>query len=500
MNFKKLLTPAINWVFQIAKNQTHSLQVIVYPGTEQKSFKKHFAQAHAEHDFKTINQELIEKPQAITKLKSATGHVWICYVNVESAYAWSRDLSGAIYQLCKSDDIKSVAIRSVGFKVNAKSAVEEGFVVGLENANYHFLNQYKNKTSEFKTEFFLTAHKDNLKKYSAQASAMLMARHLVNLPPNAMNPKTYADLLKKDIPFSKNTTVEVWSTEKCKTERMNLLLAVGAGSENTACMVHIKYRPSKGKKNVAPIAFVGKGITFDTGGLDLKPSSAMRLMKKDMGGSAAVAALAYWVDASGYDRPCDFYLALAENSVDAKAMRPSDVYQSRAGYYVEIDNTDAEGRLVLADVMDVAVTRKDRPSHLIDIATLTGAIKVALGADVAGLFTNDDTLGKQIHEAGEACGEPNWRMPLVSKYFSQLASNFADFRNSAEGFGGAITAALFLEKFAGGVHVDEKAKAPKIKWAHLDVYAWSDKQQGALLSTGGSGQPVQTMIAWLRNL
>lgn len=496
MNFKKLLTPAINWVFQITKNQTHSLHVVVYAGSELKYFKKHFAKLDNDHQFKITNQELIEKPQAIIKLKSATGFVWICYVNAESAYAWSRDLSGSIYQLCKSEEIKSSVIQTVGLKAHSKQAIEEGFVVGLENANYHFLNQYKNKNSEFKTEFFLTANKELLKKYSAQAGAMLMARHLVNLPPNAINPKTYADLIKKDIPFSKSTTVEVWLTEKCKTERMNLLLAVGAASENTACMVHIKYRPNKGKKNVAPIAFVGKGITFDTGGLDLKPSSGMRLMKKDMGGSAAVAALAYWVDASGYDRPCDFYLALAENSVDAKAMRPSDVYQSRAGYFVEIDNTDAEGRLVLADVMDVAVTRKEKPSHLIDIATLTGAIKVALGAEVAGLFSNDDALAQQIHEAGESIGEPNWRMPLVSKYFSQLSSNFADFRNSAEGFGGAITAALFLEKFAGGVHEDSK----KIKWAHLDVYSWSDKPQGAILTTGGSGQPVQTMIEWLRQL
>jgi leucyl aminopeptidase len=175
--------------------------------------------------------------------------------------------------------------------------------------------------------------------------------------------------------------------------------------------------------------------------------------------------------------------------VDAKAMRPSDLYRSRAGYLVEIDNTDAEGRLVLADVLDVAATKKgaDEPEIIIDIATLTGAIKVALGADVAGLFTNDDQLAQQLQIAGQVSGEANWRMPLVQKYFGSMSSNFADFKNSADGFGGAITAALFLEKFCHGV-----------KWAHLDVYCWNDKPTGSLSFAGGSGQPVQSMIEWLK--
>ena len=215
----------------------------------------------------------------------------------------------------------------------------------------------------------------------------------------------------------------------------------------------------------------------------------MRLMKKDMGGAASGVGLAYWVAHSNYGRACDFYLALAENSIDANAMRPSDVYRSRAGYLVEIDNTDAEGRLVLADVMDVAAkkTAKDEPEYLIDLATLTGAIKVALGADMAGLFSNNDKLADQIVKAGQVVGEPNWRMPLVQKYFASISSNFADFKNSADGFGGAITAALFLEKFCNNV-----------KWAHLDIYGWVDKPTGSLSTAGGNGQAVQTLIQWLK--
>jgi leucyl aminopeptidase len=198
--------------------------------------------------------------------------------------------------------------------------------------------------------------------------------------------------------------------------------------------------------------------------------------------------LAYWADQTQFDRPLDFYLALAENSVDSNSMRPSDIYKSHAGFLVEIDNTDAEGRLVLADAMSVATKAKETPAALIDVATLTGAIKVALGADVAGLFSNNDDLADALFEAGDMAGEPNWRMPLVKKYWSSLSSPFADFKNSGEGFGGAITAALFLEKFAGN-----------IPWAHLDVYCWTGTE-GPYSSSGGSGQPVQTLIAYLENL
>jgi leucyl aminopeptidase len=253
--------------------------------------------------------------------------------------------------------------------------------------------------------------------------------------------------------------------------------------------VHLRYRPAKKSKR-KPLAFVGKGITFDTGGLDIKPSSGMRLMKKDMGGAASVIATALWVAESAYEHPCDFYLALAENAVDAEAFRPSDVFTARNGLRVEIDNTDAEGRLVLADGLDVAVTQKgaDEPECVIDVATLTGAIKVGLGAEIAGLFSNDDELANALTRAGHRAGDLNWRMPLYDKYFASLSSPFADFKNSGEGFGGAITAALFLQKFV-------RAK----KWAHLDVCAWTDKAQGALQATGGSGQPVQCLIEFLES-
>ncbi|MFN9068629.1 MAG: leucyl aminopeptidase family protein, partial [Bdellovibrionales bacterium] len=255
------------------------------------------------------------------------------------------------------------------------------------------------------------------------------------------------------------------------------------GSPDAAQLVHIAYRP-KNKSTKKPIAIVGKGVTFDTGGLDLKPAQAMRLMKKDMGGAASVMALAYWADLAQYEHPVDFYLALAENAVDGHSMRPGDVYRSRAGHLVEIDNTDAEGRLVLADALDVAA--ESQPEVIINLATLTGACRVALGVELAGLFCNDDDLAQELAEAGQQSGDPNWRLPLVERYFSSYSSPVADFKNSGESFGGAILAALFLQKFV-----------KNIKWAHLDMYSWTDRTNGIFQSPGGNAQSVQALIHWL---
>lgn len=426
------------------------------------------------------------------------GPVWIIFETAgtatdhdgllnESAYAFARDQFGAVLGQIKALKLKSVSIYFQG----ADNKVAEGAVIGLELASYNFLTHFKSaaeKAEPLKVQ--LNIKNENLESALKKVVAVQIARHLTNLPPNVINPAT-VEQLAYDLPFSKNTEIIVWDEKKCEAEGMGLLCATGAGSPTAPRMIRLKYRPKSKTKNKKPIAFVGKGITFDTGGLDIKPSSAMRLMKKDMGGAASVLALAFWADSSGYDRPCDFYLALAENSVDGFSMRPGDVYKSRAGFLVEIDNTDAEGRLVLSDVMDVASkqTGSDEPEYLVDIATLTGAIKVALGADMAGLFCNDDKLAQSFMAAGQRAGEPNWRMPLIPKLWGDLSSQFGDFKNSGGGFGGAITAALFLQKFTNNK-----------KWAHLDVYCWTDKSTGALSAGAGTGQPVQSVVEWLESL
>lgn len=418
----------------------------------------------------------------------------------DSIYSWTRDQVGSIWNLVKAYQLDQLHVHF--------SQVEDeqiiGGMVGMQMAMYQFKDRFNKKNNEKSVEscavkYFLNTEQGNIevpKELSAQAASISesvnAARHLVNLPPNFLNPKTFAEWVQSEFKNNKSVQITIWDEKRLQKENMNLHLAVGQGAVHPPCLVHIRYRPSqnKGKGPAAkPVAFVGKGVTFDTGGLDIKPSSGMRLMKKDMGGAAAVAGLAMWAHRVNYSKPLDFYLALAENSVDGKSFRPSDVITARNGLQVEIHNTDAEGRLVLADALDVAVTqtKADEPEMVIDVATLTGAIKVALGADLAGLFTNDDDLAEKLSQAGQAAGDLSWRMPLLSKYNGASSSHFADMVNAVDGFGGAITAALFLEKF-----VKQKS------WAHLDIYAWADKAQGALSSSGGSGQAVQALIHFLQ--
>ncbi len=498
MNIDTVLTPFIKFNLGQPKTVPKGFDsfVYVFSADKFKKFKLVVQTIVETHAHSSQQKTILDQSKKTIHFMGIFGPVWIFFANenqhpksqggffAETIYGWMRDQAGGLVSQFKALKVKNVSVDLGNLSLDAI----QGFIVGSELASYIYLQTIQNKTErniEITFKSALKIKSDLVLKAQKKATAINFARHLVNLPPNAVNPSTIELMIKNELSFSKSSTIEVWDYEKCKKENMNLLVAVGQGSKDKPKMIHIKYRP-KGSKSKKPIAFVGKGITFDTGGLDLKPSSGMRLMKKDMGGSAAVLGLAIWADATKYNRACDFYLALAENSVDADSMRPSDVYKSRAGHLVEIDNTDAEGRLVLADVMDVAVTQKETPEYLIDVATLTGAIKVALGADVAGLFSNDEKLSEQILKAGQLSAEPHWRMPLIQKYANSLNSNFADFRNSADGFGGAITAALFLEKFVRGV-----------KWAHLDIYSWSDKSTGAISAGGANGQPVQSLIAWL---
>lgn len=393
-----------------------------------------------------------------------------------------RDAMGPMIMAIEKLDVTSVDINFIG-----PADLLEAATVGLEIALYRYRRVIKREVPKFKI-----AIKAKGKAVSAKAlapgialgEAINMARHLTNLPPNLLNPKTYAEFVSAYFKNLKGVKVEIWDVKKLKSEKCNLHVGVGKGSNRQPRLVRLKY--TGGAKKPA-VALVGKGITFDTGGLDIKPSSGMRLMKKDMGGSAAVLATIFWAATTRAKCNLDVFLALAENAISAKSFRPSDVIRGRNGLTVEIHNTDAEGRLVLADALDVAVGAK--PKYVVDVATLTGAIKVALGSSLAGLFGNDRKLISALHKAGQEAGDFNWPMPLMQKYRSQLNSNFADMINSADGFGGAITAALFLEKFVG-----------EVPWAHLDIYAWKDAADGAWVEAGGSGQAVSCLATWLKDL
>ncbi|GGF87227.1 putative cytosol aminopeptidase [Azorhizobium oxalatiphilum] len=282
---------------------------------------------------------------------------------------------------------------------------------------------------------------------------VLLARELVNEPANVLDPEEFAR--RAELLTSVGVEVEVLDDAALTRIGMRALLGVAQGSIKESRVVIMRW--NGGKAGEAPVAFIGKGVTFDTGGISIKPAAGMEDMKGDMGGAACVTGLMHALAARKAKVNAVGLIGLVENMPDGAAQRPGDIVTSLSGQTIEIINTDAEGRLVLADVLWYA---KDRfkPKFMVDLATLTGAIMVALGTEYAGLFSNDDTLSSQLTAAGQATGERVWRMPLGPEYDKLIDSRFADMKNTGGRNGGSITAAQFLQRY-----VD------KTPWAHLDV-------------------------------
>jgi leucyl aminopeptidase len=271
-------------------------------------------------------------------------------------------------------------------------------------------------------------------------------------------------------------------------QRFPALHAVGTGSDRPPEAVIFSWTGSGARPDTPLVSLCGKGVCFDTGGYDLKPGAAMLRMKKDMGGAAILLGLARLVMALDLPLRLQVRVGCVENSVSGHAMRPSDVLETHAGISVEVGNTDAEGRLVLCDLLAEAAGEK--PDVLIDAATLTGAARVALGPDLPGLFSNNDALALEILAAGNAVQDPLWRLPLWEGYNSWLDSNVADINNvSAKPFAGAIVAALFLKRFVPDA----------IPWAHIDVYAWNDQSRPGR-PEGGEAQTLRALFFALEKL
>ncbi len=358
----------------------------------------------------------------------------------------------------------------------------QAIALGLEVGSYKYLKAMRPNSKKPSIQLF--CNQATSEKFLQEGLQLGLCknftRHLVNTPAQDLNPKSICQnaepILRK-----LGLKVEVWNEKKIVAEKMGLLAAVGKAAAETSQFLILQYRHPQLAKSVAPLALVGKGVTFDTGGLDIKPSDGMRLMKKDMAGAATLLGQALWLGLAKPKAAVNIYLPFAENAVNERAMRPGDVFTSRKGLSVEITNTDAEGRLVLADALDVALNDKSNgalPSAIINLATLTGAARVALGTKIAATFSNNDDLFEKVATSMQQKGEILWRLPLYQDYADELKSPFAELSNSALGrFGGAITAALFLQKFI-----------QNIPWVHFDFYGWTEKTAGALAETGGSGQ------------
>lgn len=282
---------------------------------------------------------------------------------------------------------------------------------------------------------------------------VIIARDLVNEPPNVLFPEEFA---RRASQLRKlGVKVEVLDVKAMQKLGMGALLGVGQGSARPSRTVIMRW--DGGKKGEAPVSFIGKGVCFDTGGISIKPAGSMEDMKGDMGGAACVVGLMHALAARKAKANVVGAIGLVENMPDGNAQRPGDIVTSMSGQTIEIINTDAEGRLVLADVLWY-VAKKVKPKFMVDLATLTGAIVVALGTEHAGMFSNNDELAERLLAAGIECGEKVWRMPLGPEYDKLIDSQFADMKNTGGRHGGSITAAQFLQRFVDGT-----------PWAHLDI-------------------------------
>jgi len=315
----------------------------------------------------------------------------------------------------------------------------------------------------------------------ALAEALFFGRDLINTPANDLGPAEL-EAAAREMGLEQGASVEVTEGSSLLSDNFPMIHAVGRASDRSPRLIDIRW----GSERAPKVTIVGKGICFDTGGLDIKPGSAMALMKKDMGGAASALTFAHLVMQSKLPLRLRVLIPAADNSIAGNAFRPGDVLQSRNGMTVEIGNTDAEGRLVLADALSLA--DEEAPDYLITIATLTGAARVALGPDLPPLYTNDEDLAAGLLASGARVGDPLWRMPLWAPYDKLLKSNIADVNHIAEGsHAGSVIAALFLKRFVANAK----------HFAHLDIFGWVPREQPGR-PQGGEPQSARALFAYFR--
>jgi leucyl aminopeptidase len=314
--------------------------------------------------------------------------------------------------------------------------------------------------------------------------AIWLGRDLINTPPSDMGPDELEEAAR-ELAARFGARISVITGTALLEQNFPMIHAVGRASPRAPRLIDLQWSKPGGRDNAPRITLVGKGICFDTGGLDIKPAAGMLLMKKDMGGAATALTLGHLIMGTGLDLRLRILIPAAENSIAGNAFRPSDVLQSRSGKTVEVGNTDAEGRLVLADAISLA--DEEKPDSILVFATLTGAARVALGPELPALFTNDDAFAASVHTHGLNVGDPVWRMPLWAGYERHLDSDVADMNNVYESpFAGAVTAALFLQRFC------KRAK----RFAHFDLFGWRPAQR-PLGPKGGEPQTARAVFAAL---
>jgi leucyl aminopeptidase len=410
--------------------------------------------------------------------------------NLEKLRAAFAKISGHLRNMNIKEAATSINLNLIpGIRDQVAQAVAEGAMLGLyQYTPYKTVDREDLKDME-KLNIIADGKDFSLiesavKKARIIAGAVYFARDLISAPANEMTPSIMAQKARK-IAARKNVSCKVLDKKKMKEIGMNALLGVASGSCEEPKFIILEY--AGGRKNAAPIVLVGKGLTFDSGGISIKPADKMDEMKTDMSGGAAVMGAI--MAAADLQLPLNItgLIPATENMPGGSALKPGDILKSYSGKTIEVLNTDAEGRLILADAL--AYASKYKPEAVIDLATLTGACIIALGDDVIGMLGTDDKLKKEIDKAAQNTGELVWELPLWESYHELIKSDIADYKNSGGRAAGTITAAAFLSKFTGDY-----------PWVHLDIAgpAWSSKDK-AYVPKGASGVGVRLLVEFLRN-
>lgn len=403
-----------------------------------------------------------------------------------------REAAGIMVSTAKRRGLRTIAIDLThkDFKEDAAEAIATGALL----ADYVF-ETYKKGNPDKKLGTIdilgvdarmVAAMRKRVQHAQTVLDGVTIARDLVNTPAQEMTPAHLAEAAQRIAESSTGTvSVKILNRKECAELKMGAYLAVAQGADHEPKFIHLTYTsPRPTKKSVA---VVGKGVTFDSGGLSLKPADAMMSMKCDMAGAAAV--LGFFATLARLKPRVHVHgvIAATENMVSGKSIRPGDIVHASNGKSIEILNTDAEGRLTLADAMTYIL--KEKPDVLIDLATLTGACVVALGEEITGLMTNDRVLGRQVLEAATRAGEKMWELPLEARYRDQINSDIADLRNiPTSRYGGSLTAGLFLQEFVEGK-----------PWVHLDIAgpAFAERPMSSYLGKGGTGHGVRTLVEFI---
>ncbi|NCJ05791.1 leucyl aminopeptidase [Synechococcales cyanobacterium C] len=398
-----------------------------------------------------------------------------------------RQAAAAVARIARKQRCQTVGLQLPPWNQETASsaqAISEGIELALHQ-DHRFKSEPDLDSAAFPSQIELLGlgHQTAaLERAQQVCSGVILARELVAAPANIVTPVTLADTAT-ELAQTYNLSLEILEREDCENLGMGAFLGVAQASDLPPKFIHLTYKPSGVPRR--KLAIIGKGLTFDSGGLNLKVSgSGIETMKMDMGGSAAAFGAAKVIGQIQPDVEVHFIVAATENMISGHAMRPGDILTASNGKTIEVNNTDAEGRLTLADALVFA--EKLGVEAIVDLATLTGACIVALGDDIAGLWSSEDQLAQALTQAAELAGEKFWKMPLEEKYFEGLKSPVADMKNTGPRSGGSITAALFLKQF-----VKDTA------WAHLDVAGpvWADKESG-YINAGGTGFGVRTLVNW----